>query len=189
MIRFIIPSSANVSFLAVVDDDWLVGSGNGRLFRLNSRGQVARLRVGSGALFYVRDSAQQVVAICSYSLVGRSLPNLWFVDAPAPVRLPDEYPWPDHLLGSYGHYLLAHRPRARNLALIDETGTLAVQLRCPRAITSIGVAEGVLVLAAGALICLEVDGLSPLTRNRIWQPPFTGAATRQPKVPQAPEKR
>src|SRR5439155_3291755 len=102
---------------------------------------------------------------------------------------PEQYTWPDHLLGSYGTYLLAHRPRARDLRLIDESGALAVQLRCPRAITSIAVAEGVLVLAAGALICLEIDGLSPLTRTRIWQPPFTGENSRDSKIPQAPETR
>jgi DnaJ domain len=188
VIRFIVPSLATVSFLAVVDDDWLVGGGNGRLFRLNSQGRlIARLRVGSGALFCVRDSAQEVVAVCSYPVVGRSQPNLWFVDAPAPVRLSDQYPWPDHLLGSYGNYLLAHRPRARDLGLIDESGALAVQLRCPRAITSLCVADGLLVLAAGDLICLEIDGLSPLTRTRIWQPPFTGEGSHQPTVPQAPK--
>jgi hypothetical protein len=174
MIRFIIPSMATVSFLAVVEDDWLVGGG-GRLFRLSRRSrQVARLQVGLGELFCVRDCAQRVVAVCSYPVTDRSPPNLWFVDAPAPVRLPEQYPWPDHLLGSYGTYLLAHRPRARHLALIDESGALALQLRCPRAITSICVADGVLVLAAGALICLEIDGLSPLTHTRIWQRPFTG---------------
>jgi hypothetical protein len=82
--------------------------------------------------------------------------------------------------------LLAHRPRARDLALIDESGALALQLRCPRAITSICVADGVLVLAAGALICLEIDGLSPLIRTRIWQPPFTGNGSHQTTAPQAP---
>jgi len=170
VIRFVVPSAATASFLAVVEDDWLVGSGDGRLFRLSNRGrQVARMRVGLGALFCVRDCAQQVVAVCSYPVAGRSPPNLWFVEAPAPVRLPEQYPWPDHLIGSYGNYLLAHRPRARDLALIDESGALAVQLRCPRAITSICAAEGTLVLAAGALICLEIDGLSPLTQTRIWQ--------------------
>jgi DnaJ domain len=183
VIRFSVPSVAAVSFLDIVEDDWLVGGGNGRLFRLSSRGRlVARLRVGLGALFCLRDCAQQVVAVCSYPVAGRPQPNLWFVDAPAPVRLPEEYPWPDHLIGSYGHYLLAHRPRARYLGLIDETGALAVQLRCPRAITSIAVADGVLVLAAGALICLEIDGLFPLTRTRIWQPPFTRDGSHQPRT-------
>ena len=114
-----------------------------------------------------------MVAVCAYPVAGRSQPNLWFVDAPAPVRLPDPYPWPDHLIGSYGTYLLAHRPRGRHLGLIDETGRLAVQLYCPRAISSVCVADGALVLAAGALICLEVDGLSPLRRARVWRPPFT----------------
>src|SRR5256886_7756748 len=52
-------------------------------------------------------------------------------------------------------YLLAHRPHGRGLGLIDETGALAVQLRCPRPISSLCVADGVLVLAAGALICLD----------------------------------
>jgi hypothetical protein len=180
VIRFIVPSLATVSFLAVVENDWLVGAGDGRLFRLSNQGRpIAQLRVGSGALFCVRDSANQVVAVCSYPVAGRSPPNLWFVDAPAPVRLPDEYPWPDHLLGSYGNYLLAHRPRARDLGLIDESGALAVQLSCPRAITSLSVADGVLVLAAGALICLEIDGLSPLTRTRTWQPPFTEVVSSQ----------
>jgi DnaJ domain len=188
VIRFSFPSSAAVSFLDIVEDDWLVGSGTGRLFRLSSQGRlVARLRVGIGALFCVRDCSQQVVAVCSYPVAGRPQPNLWFVDAPAPVRLPDQYPWPDQLLGSYGHYLLAHRPRARELGLIDESGALAVQLRCPRAITSLCVAEGALVLAAGALICLEIDGLSPLTHTRIWQPPFTGDSSHQTTVQQPPE--
>jgi hypothetical protein len=172
-----------VSFLDVVDTDWLVGSGDGTLFRLSSEGRlVARVRVGIGALFCVRDCSRQVVAVCSYPVTGRPQPNLWFVDAPAPVPLPDQYPWPDHLLGSYGRYLLAHRPRGRDLGLIDETGALAVQLRCPRPSSSVCAAEGVLVLTAGALICLEIDGLSPLTRTRIWQPPFTRNAT-QPTGP------
>jgi len=105
-------------------------------------------------------------------------PNLWFVDAPAPVCLPDQYPWPDHLRGSYGSYLLAHRPRGRNLALIDESGALAVELRCPRPITSLCVTDGTLVLTAGSLICLEIAGLSPLTRTRTWRPPFTHAGSR-----------
>jgi hypothetical protein len=116
--------------------------------------------------------------------------DLWFVDAPAPVRLPDQYPWPDHLIGSYGDYLLAHRPRGRTLGLIDESGALAVQLRCPRAITSLCVAQGVLVLAAGALICLEIDGLSPLQRARVWRPPFTRGGFHEPNrhgnAPSAP---
>ena len=128
----------------------------------------------------MRDCSQQLVAVCSYPVKDRSPPNLWFVDAPAPVRLPDQYPWPDHLIGSYGDYLLAHRPRGRTLGLIDESGALAVELCCPRAITSLCVAEGALVLAAGALICLEIDGLSPLTRTRIWQPPFTRDGSQQP---------
>ena len=181
VIRFCFPSAATVSFLDVVDSDWLVGSGDGTLFRLNGEGRlVAHVRVGIGALFSVRDYSGQLVAVCSYPVTGRSPPNLWFVDAPAPVRLPEQYPWPDHLRGSYGSYLLAHRPRGRDLGLIDETGALAVQLRCPRPISSLCVAEGVLVLAAGALICLEIDGLSPLTRTRIWQPPFTRHGSQQP---------
>jgi hypothetical protein len=149
--------------------------------RLSSEGRlVARLRVGSGALFHVRDCGHEVVAVCCYPVAGRSPPNLWFVDAPAPVRLPEQYPWPDHLLGSYGDYLLARRPRGRTLGLIDESGALAVELRCPRAITSLCVAEGVLVLAAGALICLEIDGLSPLRRARVWRPPFTRGGFHEP---------
>ena len=187
VIRFHFPSAATVSFLDVVDTDWLVGSGDGTLFRLSSEGRlVARVRVGIGALFCVRDCSQQVAAVCSYPVTGRPQPNLWFVDAPAPVPLPDQYPWPDHLLGSYGRYLLAHRPRGRDLGLIDETGQLAVQLRCPRAITSVCVAEGVLVLAAGALICLQIDGLSPLTQTRIWRPPFTRDGSDQPTTSAAP---
>jgi hypothetical protein len=187
VIRFHFPSAATVSFLDVVDTDWLVGSGDGTLFRLSSEGRlVARVRVGIGALFCLRDCSQQVVAVCSYPVTGRSQPNLWFVDAPAPVRLPDQYPWPDHLQGSYGNYLLAHRPRGRHLGLIDETGQLAVQLRCPRAITSVCVAEGALLLAAGALICLQIDGLSPLTRTRIWRPPFTRDGSHQPTNSGAP---
>jgi len=187
VIRFRFPSAATVSFLDLVDGDWLVGSGDGTLFRLNGEGRlVARVRVGLGALFSVRDCSQQVVAVCSYPVTGRSQPNLWFVDAPAPVRLPDQYPWPDHLLGSYGSLLLAHRPRARHLGLIDESGALAVELRCPRPISSVCVAEGALVLAAGALICLEIDGLSPLTRPRIWRPPFTRDGSHQPTNSGAP---
>jgi DnaJ domain len=184
VIRFAFPSVAPVSFLDVVDDDWLVGGGDGRLFRLSSEGKlVARLRVGIGGLFHVRDCGQEVVAVCSYPVARRSPPNLWFVDAPAPVRLPEQYPWPDHLIGSYGDYLLAHRPRGRTLGLIDESGSLAVELRCPRAITSLCVAEGALVLAAGALICLEIDGLSPLQRTRVWRPPFTRGGFHEPRVP------
>jgi DnaJ domain len=184
VVRFSFPSAAPIAFLDVVDDDWLVGGGDGRLFRLSSEGRlVARLRLGSSALFHVLDCAHEVVAVCSYPVAGRSPPNLWFVDAPAPVRLPDQYPWPDHLIGSYGDYLLAHRPRGRTLGLIDESGALAVQLCCPRAITSLCVAEGALVLAAGALICLEIDGLSPLQRKRVWQPPFTRGGFHEPRVP------
>jgi DnaJ domain len=181
VVRFSFPSAAPIAFLDVVDDDWLVGGGDGRLFRLSSEGRlVARLRVGSSALFHVLDCAHEVVAVCSYPVAGHSPPNLWFVDAPAPVRLPDQYPWPDHLIGSYGDYLLAHRPRGRTLGLIDESGALAVQLCCPRTITSLCVAEGALVLAAGALICLEIDGLSPLRRTRIWRPPFTRGGFHEP---------
>jgi DnaJ domain len=181
VVRFSFPSAAPIAFLDVVDDDWLVGGGDGRLFRLSSEGRlVARLRVGSSALFHVRDCAHEVVAVCCYPVAGRSPPNLWFVDAPAPVRLPDQYPWPDHLLGSYGDYLLAQRPRGCTLGLIDESGALAVQLCCPRAITSFCVAEGALVLAAGALICLEIDGLSPLQRRRVWRPPFTRGGFHEP---------
>ena len=173
LIRFSF-SGATVSFLDTVDRDWLVGGDTGTLFRLTSDGRlVARVKIGSGALFCLRDSSQRVVAFCSYPPAVNSEPNLWFVDAAAPVSLPDRYCWPDYLRGSYGGYLLSHRPRGRDLALIDESGQLAVELRCPRAITSIAVAQGVLVLAAGALICLEVDGLSPLTRTRIWRAPFT----------------
>ncbi len=186
VIRFYFPSAATVSFLDVVDTDWLVGSGDGTLFRLSSEGRLAaRVRLGIGAVFRIRDASQAVVAFCSYPVAFPPPPNLWFVDANAPVRLADQYPWPDHLVGSYGSYLLAHRPRGRDLGLIDETGRLAVQLRCPRAISSLCVAEGTLVLAAGALICLEVDGLSPLTRTRIWRPPFT--RSRQPADPATPQ--
>ena len=64
VIRFCFPSAATVSFLDVVDSDWLVGSGDGTLFRLNGAGRlVARVRVGSGALFSVRDCSQQLVAV------------------------------------------------------------------------------------------------------------------------------
>jgi hypothetical protein len=182
LIRFSFPSPAKVSFLAAVERDWLVGGGNGTLYRLTSQGRlVARVRIGSGALFCLRDSSGQVVAFCSYPDASNSQPNLWFVDADAPVSLPDRYRWPDYLRGSYGSYLLSHRPRGRDLALIDESGRLALELRCPRAITSIAVSEGVLVLAAGALICLEVDGLSPLTRTRIWRQPFTRDGSHEPQ--------
>jgi DnaJ domain len=183
-IRFCLPPFVTVSFLDIADTDWLVGASGGTLYRLSSRGRlVARVRLGSGAVFPVRDCTQTVVAICSYPVAGRSQPNLWFVDAPAPVRLCDQYPWPDHLRGSYGSYLLAYRPRGHTLGLIDESGALAVQLRCPRPISSVCAAEGTLVVVAGALICLEIDGLSPLTRNRVWQPPFTGKGFHEPTGP------
>jgi hypothetical protein len=183
VVRFCIPSLVTVSSLDVVDTDWLVGSGVGTVFRLSSQGRlVARARIATGAIFPMRDCSQAVVAFCSYPVAFRSQPHLWFVDAPVPVSLPDEYPWPDHVLGSYGSLLLAHRPRGRDLGLIDESGALVVQLRCPRPITSLCVAEGALVLAAGALICLEIDGLSPLQRTRIWRPPFTGAGFHEPRA-------
>lgn len=185
-IHFHFPSVATVSFLDLVDTDWLVGGGEGTLFRLTSEGRlVARVRIGSGALC-LRDTSSRVVAFCSYPVGSRSRANLWFVDAEDPVSLPEQYRWPDHLLGSYGSYLLAHRPRGRDLGLIDETGQLAVQLRCSRAITSLCVAGGALVLTAGALICLEIDGLSPLTRTRIWRPPFTRHGSYRPTNPGAP---
>jgi DnaJ domain len=188
LIRFSFPSAAPISFLDVVDDDWLVGGGDGRLFRLSSEGRlVARVRVGSSALFHVLDCAHEVVAVCCYPVAGHSPPNLWFVDAPAPVRLPDQYPCPDHLVGSYGDYLLAHRPRGCTLGLIDESGALAVQLCCPRAISSLCVAEGALVLAAGAVICLEIDGLSPLQRTRVWRPPFTRGGFHEATETRAPQ--
>jgi DnaJ domain len=188
VIRFHFPSAATVSSLDVVDRDWLVGSGDGTVFRLSSQGRlVARVRIATGAIFPIRDCSQAVVGFCSYPVATRPQPNLWFVDAHAPVGLPDQYPWPDHLLGSYGNYLLAHRPRGRHLGLIDETGRLAVQLRCPRAITSVCVAEGALVLAAGALICLEIDGLSPLKRTRVWRSPFTRGGFHQPTASAAPK--
>jgi hypothetical protein len=187
VIRFYFPSAATVSFLDVVDTDWLVGSGDGTLFQLSSEGRLAaRVRLGIGAVFRIHDASEAVVAFCSYPVAFPPPPNLWFVNADAPVRLPDQYPWPDHLLGSYGNYLLAHRPRARHLGLIDETGALAVQLRCPRAISSVCVAEGALLLTAGALICLEIDGLSPLARTRVWRPPFTRGGFHEPTGTAAP---
>jgi hypothetical protein len=187
VLRFSFPSAATVSSLDVGDGDWLVGSGAGTVFRLTNQGRlVARVRIATGAIVPIHDSSQQVVAFCSYPVAFPPPPNLWFVDADAPVRLPDQYPWPDHLLGSYGSSLLAHRPRGRDLGLIDESGRLAVQLRCPRAISSVCVTEGALVLAAGALICLEVDGLSPLTRTRVWRPPFTGDGSHQAAHSRAP---
>jgi hypothetical protein len=190
VIRFCFPSAATVSFLGVVEDDWLVGGSCGLLFRLSSQGRLlARVKIAAGAVLAVRDCSQAVVAFCSYPLVGRRQPNLWFVDADGPVSLPDPYPWPDHLVGSYGSYLLAHRPRGRDLGLIDETGALAVQLRCPRPISSLCVAEGALIVAAGALICLEIEGLSPLTHTRIWRPPFTGDGCHQPTNSAAPKAR
>jgi hypothetical protein len=181
VIQFFIPSGATISFLDAVEGDWLVGASAGRLYRLTSQGRLAAgVRFGGGAVFPIRDSARAVVGFCSYPLAVPARPNLWFVDAPAPVRLPERYPWPDHLRGSYGSYLLAHRPRGRDLGLIDETGALAVELRCARPISSLCVAEGVLVLAAGALICLEIEGLSPLTRTRIWRPPFSHDDSHRP---------
>jgi hypothetical protein len=95
VIRFVVPSGATVSFLAVVEDDWLVGSGDGRLFRLNGHGrQLARLRVGSGALFCVRDSAQQVVAVCSTRspAVRRRTSGSW--TRPPPSGCPSNTPGP-----------------------------------------------------------------------------------------------
>jgi DnaJ domain len=187
VIRFHLPSLATVSSLDVVDTDWLVGSGAG-LFRLTTEGRlVAHVRIAIGAVLAIHDASQAVVAFCAQPVAFRPQPNLWFVDASAPVRLPDQYPWPDHLLGSYGNYLLAHRPRGRDLGLIDETGRIAVQLRCPRPITSICVTEGALLFTAGALICLEIDGLSPLTRVRIWRPPFTRGGFHQPTASATPK--
>jgi hypothetical protein len=187
VIRFQFPSAATVSSLDTLDTDWLVGSGDGTVFRLTNHGRlVTRVRIARGAIFPIRDCRQAVVAFCSYPVTGCSQPNLWFVDAPAPVRLPDQYPWPDHLIGSYGSLLLAHRPRGRDLGLIDESGALAVQLRCPRPITSVCATEGALLLTAGALICLQIDGLSPLTRTRVWQPPFAPAGPHEPTVSAAP---
>lgn len=187
VIRFSFPPLATASFLDVVEDDWLVGSGAGRLFRLSREGRlVARIQITTGAVFPVRDCARAVVAFCSYPVATRPEPNLWFVDAPAPVRLCDQYPYPDQLVGSFGSFLLAHRRRAPHLGLIDESGQLLVQLRCPRAISSVCVAEGALVLAAGTLICLEIDGLSPLRRTRIWRPPFTRGGFHEPTVSGTP---
>jgi hypothetical protein len=175
LLRFHVPSAASVSFLDAVEGDWVVGGSGGTLYRLSRDGRLlARVRLGRGAVFPIRDSSPALVGFCSYPVALPAPPNLWFVDADGPVRLPDAYPWPDHLRGSYGSYLLAQRPRARDLGLIDESGRLAIQLRCPRPISSICVAGGVLLLAAGALICLEIDGLAPLARTRIWRPPFTG---------------
>ena len=59
--------------------------------------------------------------------------------APKAISIPI---FSDHLPGSDGSYLLAHRPRGRDLGLIDETGAPAVQLRCPRPISSLCVADG-----------------------------------------------
>lgn len=95
VIRFHFPSAPTVSFLDVVDTDWLVGSGDGTLFRLSSEGRlVARVRVGIGALFCVRDCSQEVIAVCSYPVAFPPPPNLWFVDAPAPVLSPTSTPGP-----------------------------------------------------------------------------------------------
>src|SRR5207247_7366905 len=111
VIRFHFPSAATVSCLNVVDTDWLVGSGGGTVFRLTNQGRlVARVRIATGAVFPVRDSSQAVVAFCTYPVAFCSQPNLWFVDAHAPVRLPDQYPWPDPLVGASGTYLPAPRP-------------------------------------------------------------------------------
>jgi hypothetical protein len=170
VIRFSFPSLAPAFFLGVVEEDWLVGSGAGRLFRLSREGRLlAHVQMSIGSVFPVRDCSGAIVAFCSYPVATHAEPNLWFVDAPAPVRL--DYP-PDWLLGSYGSLLLGHRPRSTDLAVFDERGQLVVHLRCPRAITSVCVAEGTLLLAAGTLIGLDIDGLSPLQRTRIWRPPF-----------------
>jgi DnaJ domain len=86
VVRFSFPSVATVAFLDVVDDDWLVGGGDGRLYRLSSEGRlVARLRVGSGALFHVRDCAQEVVAVCFYPVARRSPPSGCPTSTPGPT--------------------------------------------------------------------------------------------------------
>jgi hypothetical protein len=40
VIRFHIPSAATISSLDVVDTDWLVGSGDGTVFRLSNQGRL-----------------------------------------------------------------------------------------------------------------------------------------------------
>ena len=99
-----------------------------------------------------------------------------------PCRSPTSTRGPTTSSAAYGSYLLAHRPHGRDLGLIDKSGRLAVQLRCPRAITSICVADGALVIAAGALICLEIDRLSPLMRTRGLAP---AGGYPEPPVPEA----
>jgi DnaJ domain len=87
--RFHIPSAATVSSLDIVETDWLVGSGDGTLFRLSNQGRlVARVRIATGAVFPVRDSSQAVVAFCTSPVAFCSQPNLWFVDAHAPFDSP-----------------------------------------------------------------------------------------------------
>jgi hypothetical protein len=184
VIRFCFPSLAPAFFLGVVEEDWLVGSGAGRLFRLSRQGRLlAHVQLSSGSVFPVRDCCGAIVAFCSYPGHNDPEPNLWFVDAPAPVRL--QYP-PDWLLGSYGSLLLGHQPRSAYLALFDESGQLVVHVRCPRPISSVCVANGTLLLAAGALICLDIDGLSPPQRTRVWRPPFTRAASHERTVAERP---
>ena len=95
VIRFHFPSAATVSSLDAVDPDWLVGSGDGTVFRLSNQGRLlARIRVATGAIFPIHDRSQAVVAFCTYPVSFCSQPNLWFVDAPAPVRLPTSTPGP-----------------------------------------------------------------------------------------------
>jgi len=74
-----------------------------------------------------------------------SQPKLWFVDAPAPVYLPEKYQCPFTFIGSYGEYVVAHRRGDRHVGLITSSGDLAVQVRCPRSITDVQVAEEALV--------------------------------------------
>jgi hypothetical protein len=149
----------------------------------------AQQRGGIGALFCVRDCAQGVVAVCSYSVAFPPPPNLWFVDAPAPSVSPTGTRGPTTCSAATAVTCSpSDARRGRDLGLIDETGRLAVQLRCPRAITSVCVAEGALVLAAGALILPRGRRLSPLTRTRIWRHPSAATAPTNPQTRERPQQ-
>jgi hypothetical protein len=88
--------------------------------------------------------------------------------------------------------------RTKQAAAVDEEGRRSLQagrliselnpagfeafdeLQLPAHGQSVAARGSALMLAAGAPICLEIDGLSPLTRTRIWWPPFTPDSSHQP---------
>jgi hypothetical protein len=157
----------SVSFLCSDDGDWLVGTSGGEVFRLNDQGQViARARLArSGHTVPVLDAAKRVAGVAAQG-------KLWFVDAALPVDLPDAYRWPFSLCGSFGRYVVAYRSNERHLGLIDRSGQLALRVETPRRLTSFCVGENALILVAGALICLDVEGLSPTGKPRTRRAPF-----------------